>query len=399
MKIVTYCLLLGALTPLSAFQSVAPRPTRFRNHDNTVLSAAAETNDGDEDESRRYRDQAERLREQIRNMEAELGPKRQRSYDEPPSPPTTEEAMQQDLEMTLRGKRILVAGANGRLGSMVCRYLLRNYPQTQVIAAVHYVGENSPTARGYGRLSYEVGAEDGVGTLAPAWSLDDREATFEYNPEVMQGYNLQNLRLVECELLDPLSCKTIVEDANCDAIIYCATDFNGNLPRAVASLNVAFLFRAVSQPTKGRVEVEGVQNMLGALRQVQLDRKRREATTNKAKGRDPINFVLVSTDTGAFKDTETPYGSFYGIKKRGEDLMKEDFPSLTSTVLRLAKFDDAFVQEDLSVILTDVDDPSNNNNADLQRLINPRDAARAVAEALTNEDLIGKAVNVWTARR
>lgn len=413
MKIVVSCLLLPcALTAISAFTSRAPINNNRRSI--TLFLPAAETttesenvNDND-DESQRYHDQAERLREQIRQMEADLGPSRKRSYEYDEQPPTAaDEQGEEDIEMTLRGKRILVAGANGQLGSMVCRYLLRNYPQTQVIAAVHYVGESSPTSRGYARLSYEVGAEDGTGTIAPAWTIDDRETTFEYNPEVMQGYNLQNLRLVECEYLDPLSCKTIVEDADCDAIVWCATDFNGNLPRAVSSLNVALLFRAVTRPAKGRVDVEGVENMLGALRQVQLDRKRVEQMADsgkkKSRGTDPINFVLVSADTGAFQDTETPFGTFYGIKKRGEDLIR-DFPSVTSTVLRMARFDDNFVKEDLSVLLTDASDDDTASSVSTafegpQRFINRRDAARAVAEALTNEELLGKTVNVWTASR
>ena len=345
------------------------------------------------DESDRYRAQAEKLREEIRQMETALGPTRRA----PPIPPE-EELDPADSEMSLRGKRVLVAGANGRLGSMVCRYLLRNHPQTEVVAAVHYVGENSPTSRGYGRLSYEVGAEDGIGSLGPAWS-EERDATFTYNPEVMQSYNLQNLRLVECEFLDPVQCETVVE--GCDAVIWCATDFNGNLPRAVSGLNVAFLFRAVSRPDKGRVEVEGLQNMLSALRKEQLDRKRKDQfsstsiSSKRAKGANPINFVLVSTDAKAFKDTETPFGSFYGIKQRGEELMREDFPSITSTVLRLGRFDDNFVPEDLSVNLTS----TNDNSAGEERLINRRDAARAVVDALTNKDLLGKTVNVWTQAR
>ena len=165
----------------------------------------------------------------------------------------------------------------------------------------------------------------------------------------------------------------------------------------MSGLNVAFLFRALSRPDKGRVEVEGLQNMLGALRQAQLDQKRQEqfSTSKKSKGGDPINFVLVSADARAFQNTETPYGSFYGIKQRGEELMKEDFPSISSTVLRLGVFDDNFVPEDLPINLTDVDDES----AGEQRRINRRDAARAVVDALTNKELVGKTVNVWTKGR
>ena len=50
---------------------------------------------------------------------------------------------------------------------MVERHLLRSHPEVkEVVAAVHYVGQASTI--GYGRLSYEAGAEDGKGTIGPA---------------------------------------------------------------------------------------------------------------------------------------------------------------------------------------------------------------------------------------
>jgi len=61
-------------------------------------------------------------------------------------------------------------------------------------------------------------------------------------------------RVVEVELLDPMQCMTITEDV--DSVIWCATDFDGNRPKSVASLNAAFLFRAIASPTKARVEIE-----------------------------------------------------------------------------------------------------------------------------------------------
>ena len=70
----------------------------------------------------------------------------------------------------------------------------------------------------------------------------------------MGGYNLNKLRVVEVELLNPVQVRTICEGM--DAVIFCATDFEGNRPRAIASLNAAFLFRAVADPLKGRVEIE-----------------------------------------------------------------------------------------------------------------------------------------------
>ncbi|GAX22644.1 hypothetical protein FisN_17Lh137 [Fistulifera solaris] len=338
-------------------------------------------------EAERMKQKAQELREQIRSMEEKLGTDRRRKHDSPQTETTK--------EPTLRKKRVLVAGANGRLGSMVCRYLLRTHPDTEVVAAVHVIGENSPTARGYARLSYEVGAEDGVGKIGAAWSSEERTATFEYDPQGMDGYNLQNLRLVECELLDPVQCQTVVE--GCDSVIWCATDFNGNAPRAVASLNFAFLFRAISRPTKGRVEVEGLENMLGALKVARQDAERkRRLIGDSCQNNDPISFVHVSMAPGTYSDFETPFGSFWGIKSLGEKIIRDDFPSLTSTILQLCEYDDTFVEENMELQYKDVTSNPLQVDEKNRRRINRRDAARAAVDALLNNDLIGKTVQVWT---
>lgn len=96
-------------------------------------------NDGN-DESAGLKRKAEQLREEIRALEEIL-----QSSDRRRTTPTNvilSAATRKDEEesCSLRGKTVLVVGANGRLGSMVCRYLLRNNPKTQVVAAVHYVG-------------------------------------------------------------------------------------------------------------------------------------------------------------------------------------------------------------------------------------------------------------------
>ena len=104
----TFCCSFLLLISVSAF--VGPNPAS-----RGTLWLKAEEGNGEE---QRLRQQAEKLRKQIAEMEAQLGPTRKRSYEEPP---TLTESEPEDLEMTLRGKRVLVAGANGRLGSMVCR--------------------------------------------------------------------------------------------------------------------------------------------------------------------------------------------------------------------------------------------------------------------------------------
>jgi len=350
----------------------------------------------DNDEASRLQKKAEELREQIRNMEASLGDDRRRPAQQPPTQP---QVALDEKGMSLVGKRVLVVGANGRLGSMVCRYLLRNNSKTQVVAAVHVVGENSSTSRGYGRLSYEVGAEDGVGSIGPAWSSEDRTATFTYSDE-MKDYNLQNLRVVEVELLDPLQCATITEGV--DSVIWCATDFNGNKPRAVSGLNVAFLFRAVADPLKGRVEIEGLRNILGGLKQNKRDASGaldavlgKTSSTSSSSSNDPVDFILVSAAPDAYKDFETPFGTFNGLKREGEELLKNEFPSLSYSILQMSKYEDNFVEESLDIM---TDETGNAEDA-VRRRINRRDAARAAVEALTNDDGKDKTLQVWTALR
>ena len=162
-----------------------------------------------EEAADRWKQQAKELREQIQKMEADLPDK--------PIDPARAEALKVAQEAAraaaasmkssaepvslLDGKNILLVGANGRLGSMVCRRLLRAYPEiANVVAMVHVVGENSETSRGYGRLAYEVGAEDGRGSIGPAWSAEERTATFEFDEEYMVDYHLEKLRIVECEV-------------------------------------------------------------------------------------------------------------------------------------------------------------------------------------------------------
>ena len=368
------------------------------------VEASSESSDDDE-EAARLRARAEELRDNIRKMEGDLGDKRGREYIAPVPAPST--ALAEPAGMSLRNKRVLVVGANGRLGSMVVRHLLRTNPTTEIVAAVHVVGENSSTARGYSRLAYEIGAEDGVGSIGPAWSADERVASFEYTSD-MESHNLQNCRVVEVELLDPVQCNTICEDV--DAVVWCATDFNGNTPRAVSGLNVAFLFRALASPTKGRVEIEGLRNILGGLKNAKQSKnwsKDRassdagEAASSSLDGpNDPLSFVLVSTSEDAFGEYETPYGEFNAIKREGEDIVTKEFPSLSHCVLQMAKYEDNFVEEGQECLREEGKTMEGTDAGDRsRRRINRRDAARAVSEALTDETLRNKVVECWTEVR
>lgn len=398
-------------------------PIAARHRLKTNLFESPENND----EAERLQEKAKELREQIRKMEENLPATRGNNNAQYiPAPKIVE--IEEIEGKSLKGKTVLVVGANGRLGSMVTRYLLRNHPEVkEVLASVHYVGQAS--SRGYGRLSYEVGAEDGVGTIGAAWS-EDRNAYFEYSDE-MKDYNLNKLRVVEVELLDPDQCRTITEGV--DSVIWCATDFEGNRPKAVASLDIAFLFRAVASPTKTRCEIEGMVNILGGLKQSKVDRKRVERLTlsesnlnaRSASGdlstveatsssstldgdNDPISFVLVSPAPTALDNYETPFGEFNAIKREGEDIVKNNYPSLTKTVLQMSRFEDNFVEESLELkyIFDHEGNVGNDDTSDgsekverSNRRINRRDAARAAVDALLDENLADKTVEIWTATR
>ncbi len=391
--------------------------------------------DGDaNDLARRLQEKAQKLRDEIRQMESSMGSRR--IQQQPPdnndgnnnnnssnNNSNTDDQRLSSKAKSLKDKRILIIGANGRLGSMITRHILRTHgPEVkEIVAAVHYVPpDGSSSTRGYGRLSYEVGAEDGIGTIGPIWSSSDDEynASFQYNPETMSGYNLNKLRIVEVELLDPNQVRTICE--NVDAVIYCATDFEGNRPRAIASLNAAFLFRAVANPAKGRVEVEGVRNCLeGLVGDVNERRWKAQQSqplggsmvdeSGRKKKKNPTQFVLVSTSPDAYGSFETPFGEFNGLKRQGERIVLEEFPSVSYCVLQMGKFDDNFVQEGQELLYAESEEDTavvegvitakKRESDGTQKRINRRDAARAAVEALLDENLEGKKVQVYTAIR
>ena len=206
------------------------------------------------------------------------------------------------------------------------------------------------------------------------------------------------------ELLDPTQCKAITQDI--DSVIWCATDFNGNIPRSISSLDSALLFRAIVDLTKGRVEIEGLTNILGAFYQSKLNQSRMKrvseasltssTSTSLDSPNDPISFVLISTTPSAFGDFETPYGEFNALKRQGEQIVFKDYPSLTSCILQMSKFEDNFVQESLEIQM-DRQDGSTEDSTRMKRRINRRDAAKAAVQALVDDTLVGKVTQIWTA--
>lgn len=398
----------------SAF-SPSPIRVTHRSHQSPFPILASSNNDSEE-EAARLRKKAQDLREQVRQLEALMGDERKSRY--PPTDPDQNDGSTANSVKSLKDKRVLVVGANGRLGSMVTRHLLRSHPEVkEVVAAVHYVGQ--ATTRGYGRLSYEVGAEDGRGSIGAAWSgEDERNASFEYDAEVMAGYNLNKLRVVEVELLNPTQVRTITEDV--DAVVFCATDFEGNRPRAVASLNAALLFRAVADPLKGRVEIEGVRNCLEGLLAGINDRRYKENLAGgerKTSTNGPTQFVLVSSTPDAFSEFDTPFGEFNGLKRQGEYIVANEFPSVSYSILQMGRYDER-LEEGLELLYEEaLDDtlvvdgvigtkdtvsdirPRSIWDNDVLKRINRRDAARAAVEALLDSDLENKKAQVYTCSR
>ena len=135
--------------------------------------------------------------------------------------------------------------------------------------------------------------------------------------------------------------------------------------------------------------------MLSGLKKAKQDQKWKG---NRVTGKLPINFCMVSMSPGAFADFETPFGEFNGLKRQGEAILKEEFPSLSHTILQMSRYDDNFVSEGLDVVIQEATSSNLKNEIGMKR-INRRDAARAAVEALTNEDLLEKTVQVWTEEK
>ena len=157
------------------------------------------------------------------------------------------------------------------------------------------------------------------------------------------------------------------------------------------------------------MEVEGFRNILEGMTKNRISNNN---DSNNNKKKNPTSVILLSSSPHAFKDFETPFGSFHGIKRQGEALLQE-FPSLTHTVLQMNRYNDNFSDEslDLQVEAVVMDETTSTtttttttvedyNNVDRQqRRIHRRDAARMTVDALTDETLQGKTVEVYTAIR
>lgn len=207
------------------------------------------------------------------------------------------------LALPLPRCTVAVAGANGRVGAIVCSRLLRDHPQVTVRALVRKASE---AYQGYGRLSYEVGAEEGEIDLRPAWEWNEEAGRFAapaqvtFDASTVASYGLDRLEIRECDLRLSKEVEEAVGDV--DAVIYCASSFDSfrqRRPEALNALASGVSDRAMAlfelrlgdalfgKPGKGEAEaeraeeasgktadVEGVQHVLDSLSRA---RKRRES--------------------------------------------------------------------------------------------------------------------------
>jgi hypothetical protein len=133
---------------------------------------------------------------------------------------------------------VVVAGANGRVGSRVVTELLRKHSKVNVRALVR----SASRIQSYERLSYESGAEDGKMSIRPAWEIQEggfaQGQTTEFDPAVQGGYGLDRLEILECDVRHRPDVARVI--AGADAVVFCATSFGEGrtkLPERLESFN------------------------------------------------------------------------------------------------------------------------------------------------------------------
>lgn len=346
---------------------------------------------------------------------------------------------------------IAVAGANGRVGSMVCRELLRNHPQVTVRALVRSAKD---PYQGYGRLSYEVGAEDGKMELNPAWRQDEDgrfgTMSMEFDEDVQANYGLDRLEIREADLRYSRDMDECLSDV--DAVVWCATSFNefrqripdrlDDAARAIDQRGMAFfelrlgkaLFGeeekedgsdpARREATRGKTaDEDGLQCALKVLGQS----RRRKATLSQLVGGTPSGkgaltpLVLLSAASALGYDEDmwggAPSENEFGFRKRnGEGFVRES--GLPHAIVRSAAIDGLTVEEGLELNLIESPDEKQKEAvkeggeeaagavgvADKEarkRRIHPRDVAKLLVSCLEEQDGgaeegSGRVVEAWT---
>jgi hypothetical protein len=191
---------------------------------------------------------------------------------------------------------------------------------------VRAVVRSTEKTESYARLSYETGAEDGKGTIAPVWVT--RDVSFEGTDE-MSSFNLASLVVLPGDLLDESFLRRACSGVDC--IVWCAA----SKPALSLSAGIGF-FRNIGnlgKPDQGggsSIEAEGVSLAAKCLKE---DLRRRGVGFEKQaeERRQPISFVLL---TKAVKASSN--------QRRGEALLVDDACLPSFVVVRSAPFDDFF---------------------------------------------------------
>jgi hypothetical protein len=223
----------------------------------------------------------------------------------------------------LKNFTVVVAGSNGRVGSVVSRLLLRR--GCNVIALVR----NVDSVENYARLSYEIGAEDVRGDIQAPWV---RKSVLLEGTSAMLRYGLGRLRVYECDVLDEQGVRAALANG-ADAAIFCASEFDGGLPRwrapelftpdaLFAAVDPIFLSSAREsanrrEEAKAR-RADGTVDEVGAAILARAVRRRRLSAALGATSPRIPPFVLLSSADGALEGDLWPPGAVQEIKRRGE---------------------------------------------------------------------------------
>jgi len=172
---------------------------------------------------------------------------------------------------------------------------------------------------------------------------------------------------------------------DCDMVVFAAGDFKNNKPRGVSTFSPGLLFRSIVDVSKGRVEVEGVKNVLNAI---VGERERRP------KNRVGPEFIYISPDLECFDDFPTTSQSFKEIKSLGVEIVLGD-KRVKSSVVELAKFDDNFNEEGKDILVHEVEEADQDGKC-AKRSINRSDASAFLSDAVFDRSLTGKRTKVCT---
>ena len=296
---------------------------------------------------------------------------------------------------SLKGATVLVCGANGNVGSKVVRELLRTTGAAQVRAVV----SRTLGIEGYGKLSYEVGAEDGTGTIQPIWQSMD--VTMEYNEERQGTYNLDRLTLLQGDVLDEEFAEKAV--AGVDAVVYCVAETG-----PVAGLS---FFRKLRAEANKSVESDGVANMAAALAR-QL---RKRGPSASSRPQPSARFVLLSSAITRALPLQRSIGGVQ--QRRGEEILASGETGVPSfAVVRSFPYDDFYTEEvgvenvQCALLKREASSEGGQDSVDERSTddeaaaggatakvpaITPRDAARFLVSALTDADLTDTVVEIW----